>query len=89
MNEPYDKKKCACCGVNGTVRKYTLVFKYSNSARCCYYCIEKLGGVENARMWLEQHALFNGKGEFWFERAHFSDILLKPLLITKSNYAKA
>lgn len=68
MNELYDKKRCACCGINGTVRKYTLVFKYSNSAKCCYYCIEQLGGIENARTWLEQHAIFNTKGGFWFEK---------------------
>jgi len=64
--ELYNKKHCAYCGVNGTVKKARLVFKYSNSARCCYYCIEKLGGVENMREWLEKHVKFDNQGNFWF-----------------------
>lgn len=65
--EIYDKKYCAHCGVNGTVKKARLVFKYSNSARCCYYCIEKLGGIENTREWLEKHVQFSPNGKFWFD----------------------
>lgn len=67
VNKIYDKKTCAHCGVNGTVKKFSLVFKYSNSAKCCFYCIEKLGGIENTRAWLEGHARFNRFGQFWFE----------------------
>ena len=65
--EPYNKKTCAHCGINGTVKKARLIFKYSNSARCCYYCIEKLGGIENAREWLEKHVQFSHDGSFHFE----------------------
>ena len=65
--ETYNKKTCAYCGVNGTVKKARLVFKYSNSARCCYYCIEKLGGIEYMRTWLEKHVQFNSNGTFYFE----------------------
>ena len=81
MVDLYNKKTCAYCGVNGAVRKAMVVFKYSNSARLCYFCIEKLGGVENARDWLEQHALFDGRGGFWFVKDRRNELLLKPFLV--------
>ncbi len=63
----YDKKTCAHCGINGTVRKATIIFKYSYSAKCCYYCIDKLGGIENTRTWLEKNAKFNSNGNLLFK----------------------
>jgi len=39
----------------------------SNSAKCCHYYIDKLGGIENMRVWLEKHVEFNHEGDFWFE----------------------
>jgi len=67
QNMAYENKTCAHCGVNGIVKKFRIVFKYSNSAKCCFYCIEKLGGIKNMREWLEQHAHFNNLGQYWFE----------------------
>jgi hypothetical protein len=32
-----------------------------------HYCIEKLGGIENTRVWLEKHVEFDPNGTFWFE----------------------
>lgn len=63
----YDKKTCAHCGCNGIVKKATLIFNYSYSAKCCFYCIEKLGGIENAKIWLKKHAQYNQQGKYWFE----------------------
>jgi hypothetical protein len=67
MNKKYEMKTCAHCGVNGTVKKFKLIFRYSYAAKCCFYCIEKLGGIENTRKWLEKHAQFNNNGQYWFE----------------------
>lgn len=69
--QPYNKKTCACCGVNGIVKKFSLVFKYNNTAKCCFYCIEKLGVIENMRVWLEKHVRFNNLEQFWFEGGSF------------------
>jgi hypothetical protein len=66
-NTTYDKKTCAHCGVNGIVKKVKLIFKYNKSAKCCYYCIEKLGGIENTKIWLEKHVRFNNNAQYWFE----------------------
>jgi len=67
MTQIYDKKTCAHCRVNGTVKKFKLIFNYSYTAKCCYYCIEKLGGIESTRKWLEQNSHYNNKGQYWFE----------------------
>jgi hypothetical protein len=62
----YDKKSCAYCGCEKSIKKLTIIFKYSYSAKMCCFCIEKLGGIENARDWLEENAKFNNRGKFFF-----------------------
>jgi hypothetical protein len=66
--ELYNRKFCACCGINGITKKITLHLKYSYRARLCFYCIEKLEGIENARTWLEKNASYDAKGNIYFPK---------------------
>ena len=64
--KPYDGKACAKCNLNGTAKKWTLIFKYSYKARLCVACVESLGGMENSRAWLEKNSSFDSKGNLYF-----------------------
>lgn len=63
INTPLDfKKHCCKCGVNGSVRKWTFVFRYSFKAKLCLPCIESIGSPLLAKEWLEKNCLFDKTG---------------------------
>jgi hypothetical protein len=64
----YDGKSCSYCGCKGIAKKSTLKFKYCYSAKMCYFCIDKLGGIENARDWLEKNAKFDNNYNIYFSK---------------------
>lgn len=64
----YDSKFCARCWVNGLIKKWRIVFKYSYSARCCGKCIDELGGVGETAEWLSKNASFDSKGNLYFPK---------------------
>jgi hypothetical protein len=59
----YEGKTCYRCGINGSIRKYNFVVKYSFKIRLCCFCIEKLGGSVGASQWAEENVIFNKEGK--------------------------
>lgn len=57
---------CYRCRVNGSVRKWKFIFRYSYSAFLCAPCVQELGGSALAREWLEQNARFSKTGALLF-----------------------
>jgi hypothetical protein len=57
------QKHCCCCGCNGGIKKWIIHFSYNRKAKVCVFCIEKLGGIENVRIWLENNSIYSKNGK--------------------------
>lgn len=64
----YSGNVCAKCSVNGSVRKYTFVFRKRYKAKLCAPCIQTIGGSQHAADWLDKHVIFTALHKFYFSK---------------------